>query len=164
MGFLAQTTFAVYALIILGGAILAIVSHSLVRALLGLIFTLFGVAGLYLLMNAPFMAFMQILIYVGAVAVLIFFALMLTRAEGAAPTARQCVFGFAAGLIPAGILSFMIIGHPLPTISVPENLPVLDLGRGLMNQYFLAFELISVVLMVAMSGAVLLTWERREKK
>ncbi len=58
---------------------MAVLARSLVRALSGLIVTLFGVAGMYLLMAAPFIAFMQILIYVGAVTVLIFFAIMLTR-------------------------------------------------------------------------------------
>ncbi len=61
-------------------------ARSLVRSLVGLVATLFGVAGLYMLMAAPFIAFMQILIYVGGVSVLIFFAIMLTHA---APTGDE---------------------------------------------------------------------------
>ncbi|SMP82361.1 NADH-ubiquinone/plastoquinone oxidoreductase chain 6, partial [Desulfonatronum zhilinae] len=64
---LAYAAFGVYVLIILFGGLLAVFSRNLVRALVGLVLTLFGVAGCYLLMAAPFMALMQILIYVAAV-------------------------------------------------------------------------------------------------
>src|SRR5512142_3101123 len=76
-----QISFALYAAITLGGAIWAVTAKSLVRALLGLTISLMGVAALYVLIAAPFVALMQILIYVGAVVVLIFFAIMLTRAQ-----------------------------------------------------------------------------------
>ncbi|WP_172677115.1 NADH-quinone oxidoreductase subunit J family protein, partial [Salidesulfovibrio brasiliensis] len=79
----AKVLFGVYALIILAGGVMAVSAKSLVRAMVGLIMTLFGVAGMYLLMNAPFLAMMQVLIYVGAVCVLIFFAIMLTRGDDA---------------------------------------------------------------------------------
>lgn len=164
MEVLAQISFGMYALIILGGGLMAVGSTSLVRALVGLIFTLFGVAGMYLLLNAAFMAFMQLLIYVGAVCVLIFFALMLARGETASPTNRQCLFGFLAGVVPAALVSFLIIQNPAASHSTPVEVSLAELGKGLMNEYLLAFELISVVLMVAMSGAVLLAWERRTKK
>ena len=169
MEVLAKVAFAVYALIILGGAVLAVGSSSLVRALVGLIVTLFGVAGMYLLLNSPFMAFMQLLIYVGAVCVLVFFAVMLTRAHGegeeAAPApVKQYLYALLAGLAPAAILSWIILKNPLASKAMPVEVPIVELGKGLLEQYFLAFELISVVLLVAMSGAVLLAWERREKK
>ena len=79
MDALALTAYGFYLALILVGGVAAVRCRSLVRALLGLILTLFGVAGMYFLMAAPFMALMQILIYVGAVTVLIFFAIMLTR-------------------------------------------------------------------------------------
>ena len=76
---LVYAAFGLYLLLIIVGGLAAIMAKSLVRALVGLIMTLFGVAGMYFLMAAPFIALMQILIYVGAVSVLIFFAIMLTR-------------------------------------------------------------------------------------
>lgn len=169
MEVLAKIAFAVYALIILGGAVMAVGSSSLVRALVGLVVTLLGVAGMYLLLNTPFLAFMQLLIYVGAVCVLIFFAVMLTKAHGEgeesdpAPV-KQYLYALLAGLAPAAILSWTILTHPLASKVLPVEVPLVELGKGLLEQYFLAFELISVVLLVAMSGAVLLTWERRVKK
>ncbi|WP_319467523.1 NADH-quinone oxidoreductase subunit J [uncultured Pseudodesulfovibrio sp.] len=169
MEVMAKVAFCVYTLVILGGAIVAVSSQSLVRALTGLITTLVGVAGMYLLLATPFMAFMQLLIYVGAVSVLIFFAIMLTRAErggdesGDAPM-KTYVFGLAATMTPAAILGWLVMTKPVESLAVPTEVTIKQLGAGLLGSYFLPFELISVILMVAMSGAVLLTWEKRGKK
>ena len=165
---MANIAFVVYVLIILGGGIVAVGSTSLVRALVGLIATLVGVAGMYMLMATPFMAFMQLLIYVGAVAVLVFFAVMLTDASAAGEESepgpmRQYFWALAGVMSVGGILSWVLMTNPVPSGLVPTEVPLVDLGRGLLEQYFLAFELISVVLLVAMSGAVLLAWERRDK-
>jgi len=169
MEVMAKVAFCVYTLIILGGSILAVSSSSLVRALVGLITTLVGVSGMYLLLATPFMAFMQLLIYVGAVSVLIFFAIMLTRAEMGGDEAkgapmRTYVYGLAATMAPAAILGWLILTKPVESIAVPVEVTIKELGAGLLGSYFLPFELISVILMVAMSGAVLLTWEKRGKK
>ncbi|MBU1612788.1 MAG: NADH-quinone oxidoreductase subunit J [Proteobacteria bacterium] len=153
---------------ILGGGIMAVGSTSLVRALVGLIATMLGVAGMYMLLASPFMAFMQLLIYVGAVAVLVFFAVMLTDASASGEESepgpmRQYFWALAGVMSVGGILSWVLMTNPVPSGLVPTEVSMVDLGRGLLEQYFLAFELISVVLLVAMSGAVLLAWERRDK-
>ncbi|AMK11435.1 MAG: NADH-quinone oxidoreductase subunit J [Pseudodesulfovibrio sp.] len=169
MEVLAKIAFGVYTLVILGGSVVAVSSSSLVRALIGLITTLIGVAGMYLLLASPFMAFMQLLIYVGAVSVLVFFAVMLTRAEkggdesGRAPMKRY-VYGLAATMAPAAILGWLVMTKPVDSVSMPVEVPIKQLGQGLLGSYFLPFELISVVLMVAMAGAVLLVWEKRGQK
>ncbi|BDQ36656.1 NADH-quinone oxidoreductase subunit J [Pseudodesulfovibrio nedwellii] len=169
MEVMAKVAFCVYTLIILGGAIVAVTSSSLVRALVGLITTLIGVAGMYLLLATPFMAFMQLLIYVGAVSVLIFFAVMLTRAEKGGDESgyasmKTYVYGLAATLAPAAILGWLVMTRPVESVAIPVEVTIKELGQGLLGSYFLPFELISVILMVAMSGAVLLTWEKRGKK
>ncbi|MFH1912710.1 MAG: NADH-quinone oxidoreductase subunit J [Pseudomonadota bacterium] len=169
MEIMAKVAFCVYTAVILGGSILAVASDSLVRALVGLIVTLIGVAGMYLLLASPFMAFMQLLIYVGAVSVLIFFAVMLTRAEsggdesGRVPM-KTSVLGLAATIAPAAVLGWLVMTRPVESIAVPTEVSIKQLGEGLLGSYFLPFELISVILMVAMAGAVLLTWEKREGK
>ncbi|OIQ51900.1 NADH:ubiquinone oxidoreductase subunit J [Pseudodesulfovibrio hydrargyri] len=169
MEVLAKIAFGVYTLVILGGAVLAVSSSSLVRALIGLITTLIGVAGMYLLLATPFMAFMQLLIYIGAVSVLIFFAVMLTRAEQGgdesdkAPMKRY-LYGLAATMAPAALLGWLVLTRPAASVAVPVEVPIKQLGDGLLGSYFLPFELISVILMVAMSGAVLLVWEKRGAK
>lgn len=169
MEVLAKVAFGVYTAVIIGGCVFAVSSSSLVRALVGLITTLVGVAGMYLLLASPFMAFMQLLIYVGAVSVLIFFAVMLTRAESGGDEAspapmRTYVFGLAATIAPAAILGWLVMTRPVESIAIPVEVGIKQLGEGLLGSYFLPFELISVILMVAMAGAVLLTWEKRGKK
>ncbi|MGE4293168.1 MAG: NADH-quinone oxidoreductase subunit J [Desulfovibrio sp.] len=169
MELMAKIAFWIYALIILGGGIVAVGSSSLVRALIGLISTLIGVAGMYMLLGTPFMAFMQLLIYVGAVAVLIFFAVMLTDAHGSGDEnegspIRQHLYALGAVMAVGGVLSWLIMNKPPASLLAPTEVTIQQLGTGLLESYFLAFELISVVLLVAMSGAVLLAWEKRGKK
>jgi NADH-quinone oxidoreductase subunit J len=169
MELLAKIAFAVYVVIIAGGAILAVGAKNLVRALVGLVLTLFGVAGMYLLMSAPVVAFMQILIYVGAVSVLIFIAIMLVRTgpegdEAGPRPPRQLLYALFGLAAPALILGGTMIKRPVKSTFTPAQVSVSQLGQGLLGSYTLAFELISVVLLVAMAGAVLVAFERRSAK
>src|SRR5690606_2443707 len=76
----AQTiAFFVFALFILGGGLGVVTTRNLIHAALYLILSLFGVAGFFVLLAAPFMAAVQLLIYIGAIAILLIFAIMLTR-------------------------------------------------------------------------------------
>jgi NADH-quinone oxidoreductase subunit J len=164
----AQILFAIYAAIIAAGGLAAVLAKSLVRALLGLVLTLFGVSGLYLLLNAPFIALMQLLIYVGAVVVLIFFAIMLTKGtdqerEDAPQRGGQIFLALLAGAGPAGVLAWICLHAKIPTHD-PIEIGLRVLGKALLDEYVLAFELISVVLFAAMAGAVLLGFERRRAK
>lgn len=166
---MAKIAFGIYALIILGGSLLAVGAKSLVRAMVGLIATLLGVAGMYMLLNSPFMALMQILIYVGAVCVLIFFAIMLTRADAGGEEAesapvRANALALLAILVTGSVLGWLVLTRPQATTGVPVEVSIEKLGLGLLGPYGLAFELISVVLLVSMAGAVLLAWERRNGK
>ena len=167
---LAYVAYGLYLALILAGGWAAVRCRHLVRALLGLIMTLFGVAGMYFLMAAPFMALMQILIYVGAVSVLIFFSIMLTRAPGGeageeyagARPARRTVLALLSGLLPAVILAAAIIAKTPHAVPLKPEVPLGRLGQFLTGPYVLAFELISVVLLAAMAGAVVLGFERRK--
>ncbi|MEA4855307.1 MAG: NADH-quinone oxidoreductase subunit J [Solidesulfovibrio sp.] len=163
--YLGQYAFALYALIILAGGVLAVAAANLVRAMIGLVVALFGVAGLYLLLLAEFVALMQILIYVGAVTVLIFFAIMLTRAadgaEAEGPGGAGVLRAIPVFLVPAGILVPFLAVYGTTGFPTPKNIGPEQLGAGLLGPYTLAFELISVVLLAAMAGAVLLAFEKR---
>ena len=157
-------------IIIIGvGGFITVLAKSLVRALVGLILTLFGVAGLFFLMAAPFIGLMQLLIYVGAVSVLIFFAIMLTNAwtggdESATRSSRKLIFALFAALAPAVFLGSAALRTAPPSVLVPEETAVRELGQFLMESYILPFEIISLLLTVAMAGAVVLGFERRRKK
>ena len=165
MEILATAAFVFYALIIAAGSLMAVASTSLVRALVGLVAALFGVAGMYLLLSAPFIAFMQILIYVGGVCVLIFFAIMFTKPAPDANESRPHPFrkrfhALLAMLVPGGILLSVIIKGQPESFPVPEDVGPELLGKGMLGPYLLPFELISVALFIAMAGAVLLAWHK----
>jgi NADH-quinone oxidoreductase subunit J len=165
----AKIAFGIYLLLSIGGGLMAVLSRSLIRALVGLIFSLFGVAGFYFLLAAPFIALMQILIYIGAVSILIFLAIMLTRAavggeESEKRPPRQFLLALMTGLVPSVILATIIKLYPLPSESVPVEVTLSSLGGALVGPYVLAFEFISVVLVVAMVGAVLLAFERKKAR
>jgi len=169
MEIVAKLAFGFYALIVIGGAFMAATETSLVRSLVGLVATMFGVSGLYMLMDAHFIAFMQILIYVGGVSVLIFFAIMLTRAAPTGDEAmhrpmRKRINALLSMLVPGVVLAVAIVKHLPKGAEIPEDVPLAELGKGLMGPYLLNFELISVVLFVAMAGAVMLAWRQWGKK
>lgn len=162
----AYAVFILYLIVITVGAGFAALSPNLVRALVGLLFSFMGVAGMYMLMQAPFLAFMQLLIYAGAVSVLIFFAIMLAHADSegdeAGPPRLKSLRAVLAGIVPLAVLGPALLGHPVFSVATPGALPVPELGRRLMEDFTLPFELISVILLVAMAGGVFLIWERRK--
>ena len=165
---MAYLAFALYVLLIIGGGLTAVLARNLVRAMIGLVVTFLGVAGMYLLMASPFLAFMQLLIYIGAVSVLIFFALMLADAksdgdEAAPAKPAKLVRSILSGLAPLVLLTPPIFAHPASTEWVPAAVTVADIGRGLMEEYVLPFELISIILLISMAGGVFLAMDRRKK-
>ncbi len=120
---------------------------------------------MYLLMAAPFVAFMQILIYVGGVSVLIFFAIMLTKAspdgdESSPNSLRNTLNALVAMLAPGVILSVVILRYPPESFPRPTDVGAFNLGEGMLGPYLLPFELISIILFVAMAGAVLVAWRK----
>lgn len=163
---LALFAYAFYLAIIAIGGFVAVTNTNLVRALVGLVAAMFGVAGMYFLMNAPFVGLMQLLIYVGAISVLIFFAIMLTQppagGEEQTPSTRR-LMAILAAAAPVALLGVVCFKAFKQTVAVPDETGIKELGMGLLGTYGLAFELISVVLLVAMAGAVLLGFKRREE-
>lgn len=165
---MAYVAFALYVLLILGGGLAAVAARNLVRALIGLVVTFLGVAGMYLLMASPFLAFMQLLIYIGAICILIFFAIMLVRntmtgEEMHMPGLGQAAFAGLAALAVLALFAPVIIMNAgrLSQAGKAVETPLADLGEGLLSYYVVPFELISIVLLVAMAGGVLLAWDRR---
>jgi NADH:ubiquinone oxidoreductase subunit 6 (subunit J) len=168
MQYLAYISFGLYVFLVLGGGLVATGSRSIVRAFAGLLVTFLGVAGLYFLMDAPFIALMQILIYIGAICVIIFMAVMLTmasRGEGyeskLKPPAKR-MMSVLAGAIMAFLLAGMVFKYPLASETMPRHISLGELGEALLGPYALAFELISVILFVAMVGAMVAVFERRK--
>src|SRR4030065_1315487 len=92
----------------LAGALAAVLSGSLIYAMFGLVTAMFGIAGIYIYLNAPFLAMMQILIYVGAISILIAFAIMLAGPMYRKPREWTSLAKFAAALVVA-LLSLLVL-------------------------------------------------------
>lgn len=165
---MAYLAFALYLLLLVGGGLTAVLARNLVRAMIGLVVTFLGVAGMYLLMASPFMAFMQLLIYIGAISVLIFFAIMLVRNTSTGEeTNFPCLCQATTALAAAGAVLLLfgpviaLNGAGLNQAELPVETPLPELGEYLLSYYVVPFEVISIVLLVAMAGGVLLAWDKR---
>jgi NADH:ubiquinone oxidoreductase subunit 6 (subunit J) len=145
-------------------AALVVTTRSLFRSALWLVLTFFGIAGLFILLHAEFLAIAQVLIYVGAISTLIIFAIMLSRGV-MDPNARRfndqwgLVAGFAAVFFV--LLSAIVTRMPWQlTNAEPPADEITRLGTELVTLYAIPFELASVLLVVAMIGAIIVARER----
>lgn len=168
MNYFTYGAFGLYLALIVGGGLAAVTLRNLVRAFVGLLASLFGVAGMYFLMNAPFVALMQVLIYVCAVCILIFLAVMITeesrRGRNMPPKPlNRRISAVLGGVIMASLLTGMVLKHPLESLSTPKSVTLAQLGTDILGAYGLAFELISVALFVGMVGSIILVYEKRRE-
>jgi len=157
--------FIILALVTLLPAAAVVTSRNLVRAAMSLVPSFLGVAGLFVLLQAEFVAGIQILIYAGAIAVLILFVIMLT-AGGTGTAVRQAneqrvVGGLAAAALTAALLALLLrTAWPLAAGSLPRA-NVAAVGSAFLTTFVLAFEISSVVLLVSLVGALVIA--RRER-
>ena len=154
-----------FALMVLMGAFWVVTLRSLFRAAMSLGLVLVGVAGIFLVLGAEFLAFAQILVYVGAILTLVVFAIMLTaklHATTAAPASRQIVPAALVSLL-LFILLASITRAFVPPSTGGETVTLAALGQQLITTLILPFEVISLVFVVAMVGAIAVAATRREK-
>ncbi len=151
--------FAILAAVMLGSALLVVTLRDIIRCALAMIVCFAALAGIYVMLGAPLVAAAQVLVYIGAIAVLILFAVMLTQAKNA-PV--RLVFQTQA--LPAAIAAVVLavlIGLTVTTTDwgeVGSRLATATdaLARLLFNQYILPFEVVSVLLLAAVIGSVFL--------
>ncbi len=144
----------------IGSAALVVTSRHLVRAGLYLVISLGATAGLYLVLGAELVAWVQILVYVGAVVVLLLFAVMLTRApigpsdDLDRPAWPALLIGAGVGLGLAALLAdaYRWTIHPLPEAGTAERM-----GAQIFGNWVLPFEVISILLLSALVGAIVLS-------
>lgn len=158
--------FAVFGIIILAGGVGVVLARNLFRAALLLLVSLFGVAGLFVLLAAPFLAAVQVLIYMGGITILIIFAVMLTRgmvADRQPMNAQWSVAALVAMLL--FVTLFLIIVQtgqgdeallPSQPVGGVSGDPTVVLGESLVDpaQYMLPFEVASLLLAGALIGAI----------
>ena len=157
--------FIILAIVTLLPAVVVVTSRNLVRAAMSLIPSFLGVTGLFVLLQAEFVAGIQILIYAGAIAVLILFVIMLT--QGGTGTAlrqvneQQLVGGLVAGALTIALLGlFLRTPWPLVGGTLPRS-NVAAVGGAFLTNFILAFEISSLVLLVSLVGALVIA--RREQ-
>ena len=154
--------------ITVSGAVIATNAKRLVRSVAGLALCFIGVAGLFYYLNSPFIAMMEMLIYVGAVCVAITFAVMLAEPRMEDKPGKQSGIGAVFGFIAAGLVFWGVASTGRNTNWVPSQIKVNDgsiteVGKALLTSYGMVFELISVVLLVAIIGALVLARTGRSK-
>jgi NADH-quinone oxidoreductase subunit J len=141
-------------------AAVVVLGKNIVRSAVALIFTFCGMAAFYVLLEATFLAAVQVLIYVGGITILLLFAIMLTSRIAATTTrvvndqvvlSAVAAVGLLAGLIYASV-------RGIPALTAPPRLPETApyLGRALLTTYALPFEAVSILLLAAMVGAIIL--------
>jgi NADH-quinone oxidoreductase subunit J len=160
--------FYLFAAITLVSGGFVVFSKNVVHAAFSLLFTFFGVAGLYVLLNADFIAVTQLLVYVGGILVLMLFGVMLTTKVISVDMKTGTMQTMPASILVA-ILAGLLCGVfwmtewlSMPSGEQPVKTTAPALGEALMTTYVLPFEIASIVLLVAMLGAAMIA--RRERK
>jgi NADH-quinone oxidoreductase subunit J len=166
-----QIIFIVVAAVTLGAGISVVTSRNLIHSALWLILTLFGVAIFYVLLDAGFFAVIQVIIYIGAIAILFIFAAMLTRRvmqdTGPQSNTNWWLGVLIALLLFAGITVIFINWPGFTTTASDLSNPggrIVQLGLALVapDQYLLPFELASILLVAAMIGAIFVAGEKKQ--
>jgi NADH-quinone oxidoreductase subunit J len=188
-----QLVFFILSALVLVSGLMVVVVKNIVHATLWLIASFAGVAALYFLMEAPFIGVVQVLVYAGAVAILMLFAIMLTRQVMGEATRQLFERWWVAAITSAGIFLLVLIptivspgvpavaGRPAgwprtdplaagaarasgTAAQTPAIAGTLEIGRSFMQEYLLPFEVASILLLVALIGAVVIAYEERSRR
>ncbi len=163
--------FGILTLLAVGSALAVVIDRNLFHSALWLLVSLFGIAGFFVLLSAPFLAAVQVLVYMGAIVILIIFAIMLTRRMmGITESVNsQWWVGAIVAIVAFFVIALVLYRagqgvHPLlvrEPIAALSSRTVADLGTALVDpsQYALPFELASLLLTGAMIGAIVIARE-----
>jgi len=165
-----QIIFLAVALFTLGSGFMVVTTRNLIHAALWLISTLFGVAVVFAILNAGFLAVVQVVVYIGAIAILFIFAVMLTRKDmrdQGPQTNQNWWVGALIAVLVFGGLVFLLQGWnglSKTAADIPSGFDaVAELGNELVSPagYVLPFEVASVLLVAALVGAVYVAFNRK---
>lgn len=163
---LEQIVFLVLAVAAIGTAVGVVISRNILCSAFLLIGCLFMIAGFYVLLEAPFLAAVQVLIYVGAIAVLIIFAVMLTENLMQRKRAwnEQWWVAILVAVALAAVLLYVVVTAQwqVSQLETPSDV-ITALGQALMSTYVLPFEVASVLLLMALIGAIVVAREEKEE-
>jgi NADH-quinone oxidoreductase subunit J len=149
-----------------GGALAAVLLKNLVHCALALTVAFLGIAFLFLRLDAEFVGFAQILVYVGAVAILVVFAILLTRAselpkDGVFSKTWLAGLAIAAGVFAVLGWAVLRAGQWLPNELAAPQATVNEIGQALMGRYVLPLEIVAALLTAALLGAVIVAMHEK---
>ncbi len=160
--------FYILALVAVVSGLLVVTLKNIFHSALFLVLTLFSIAGIYILLGAEFLAAVQVLIYVGAITILMIFAIMLTHQlsnrsirqvnEQVGPAIAIVLVFFGLSLVALFKTAWPVSDGVLPQRNVFE------LGRQLLSIYVIPFEVVSIVLLVALIGAIIISRQDRQEE
>jgi NADH-quinone oxidoreductase subunit J len=153
--------FVIIGILTLAGALAAATLPRLIHAALSLVLAFIGVASFYFLLGAEFVGLIQILVYVGAVAVLIVFTILLTRRAKIPPAKRINWNGLAVGLGVFGMLMWALFASDTGAPPSDTVLTVKQIGEVLMTDYIWPLETIGLLLTAALIGALMIVLEEK---
>jgi len=165
--------FLLAALVTVGSAIATVSARKMLHAALWLVLTLLGVAFIFAMLEASFFAVIQVVVYIGAIAILIIFAVMLSRSsltdEGSQTNKRWWIAALGLLFMAAGIVAALSLWPKISTFTTPLPVVATDLatlGQQLLdpNGYLIPFELTSILLLAALVGAIYAVVEKKEVK
>ena len=160
---MADYTFWIVAAFTVTSAAIVVLNNQLIYSAVALLFTLFGVAGLYVFLWADFIAGVQLLVYVGGILVLIIFGIMLTNRISSVRISHKSVQQGVGGVVVIWLFIFLsIVVIKTPWFNQPAMEPtsgVAQVGILLLTKYLLPFEVVSVLLLGALIGAAVLSRE-----
>jgi NADH-quinone oxidoreductase subunit J len=156
----------------LAAALLAVTTRRIFRSAIWLLFSLIGVAALYFWMQVEFIAAVQIIVYVGGIVILIIFSIFLTQQSGTKmqkPLVRRALFSALAVLFGFAFTYNLISKHPFtPADTKPFVVNVSDIGEQMLSPtehgYLLPFEVVSMLLLAAMIGCIVIAMKSPGKK
>jgi len=161
--------FYLFAIMAGGSALGVVASRNIVRTAVCLLFTLLGVGGLYFLLDAEFLAAVQLVVYAGGTLILIVFGVMLTNKSAFVKFEAkliEVIIAMTMAIILFGALVVGILNTKFASQAMTQGTdgyPILKLGQALLGDYLVPFELASVLLLVVMIGAAYLAKGRRER-
>jgi NADH-quinone oxidoreductase subunit J len=149
--------FYLFALVTILSAYLVVTVRNIVYSAFSLLFTLFGISGLYALLGADFVAIVQLIVYVGGILILLIFGVMLTN-KITNVQIKTGVFQILPATVGVGIFGGFLLAVILNTNWLNLNVKdspatTFQLGQLLMNEWILVFELLGIVLLIALLGA-----------
>jgi NADH:ubiquinone oxidoreductase subunit 6 (subunit J) len=152
--------FYVLAITAAGSAMMVVTLKNIFHSALFLVLAFFSIAGLYVILNAEFLAAVQVLIYVGAITILMIFAIMLTHqlfSKSLRQVNEQVIPASLIVLVFFALSIFTLVktAWPVSAGQLPSD-RIFEMGRLLMSDYVIPFEVVSIVLLVALIGAIII--------